>query len=295
VKSGGLLAAAGIAALLVAGLSGCATSGGYELGVAVANGIGDTVPTLGSAPSFVPVVKDCWQETYSEMRSWQIAPADAPVDCATPHQAITYATPILPAGLPESLLTSGNPELDPTIAAAGSSTCGELLHKILPPLTVPTRTYSTYLFPSPSQWAAGARWVRCDFLAAELGSSLYTPSLENLPTGMDAIRSTWRSTPGKFEACANDPGSSSQTGPFNNNAAVWADCTRSPQWHQFARLAIAGGIGAPYPDTATLLPFMHKNCGAKVDTAALRGWDFWPNRDQWQQGDRAFECWYGAR
>jgi hypothetical protein len=107
-----------------------------------------------------PKIGGCYLFTYKEFDA--PSPLTNPIPCARTHNAETFWVAKWPLKLPPTRYT------DDLIHSAAEKTC--LMKWDFPEES--DLNYWAYFFPSPAQWAKGARWLRCDAMVqvAETGT-----------------------------------------------------------------------------------------------------------------------------
>ncbi|HEY8914088.1 septum formation family protein [Lacisediminihabitans sp.] len=251
-----------------------------------------------SGSSVTPSAGECWQETHAQLRLWATWSGAKPVACTQPHQAFTFAVMTLTEKFTGSWLTNGgSPHLRDDIAAAAYSLCESTRSTFLP-----AERETQYLLapafyvPSVKAWAGGARWVRCDISALEIGSSYDRPRLASLPTDIRKFTRAVTSAPDTFLLCLDTVDSTGDSGPFAASP-TYSDCAAAPQWRLSLTSLLPGDAGVEYPDKVTLDALTHADCGARFDSPSRRSWVSYPSRQTWSTGDRSVVCWTtdGAR
>ncbi len=278
-RDGGRLrcALAAVLVLAVVGLPGCSVTA-------------PTGPRVGAsvAAAAVPRVGDCWSAPDGDAAEswtwWQGAP---PVDCATEHNAITLAVGQLPDDFPYE------PDGDGSLPLVG-----EKLGAVAAACRVPgwegiglregSRVTSLWYLPTPREWAAGARWVRCDIALVAFGP-LSPLTLEPLPPTADAL------VPGlaeEYRLCLDTKHPAIVYGPWYDpeaNSAV--PCGPDAQWELGFRVQLPDG---PFPGGQDASSPDGQRCQELVNSRAPERWGGQyesPNAETWVEGSRGDRCW----
>lgn len=225
----------------------------------------------------------CWQITYAEFLQEPELSNGHEVSCSTPHQAYTFDVNSLASDLQRA-----------DAASAANQSCKASYDALFPNNIDAYRILLSDTLPAVNQWAAGERWVRCNVQETAAGSPFRTPTFADLPTNFSAFVSSYTSSPSTYAMCVDEPGTTAVTGPTLGLGATIADCTTA-QWRLEPSPDFPDAQGVPYPGYSGLYPFMHAHCGALYDTAAVRGWIFFPDDAHWTAGSRNFQCWVGSR
>jgi Septum formation len=234
-----------------------------------------TKPAVEKLP-LPPKVGDCWNTSPGLLvgLTWQ---GLAAVPCGQQHNAVTYRVGTLPAGLSYATveadrLTKTSVVTDSCNDAAAHTYLGR--GNFHPPL----RVDDVFFAPSRRQWAAGARWFRCDLgfpdilsdpdqrldwqpLPADLGAAIHT---DDRPFGI----------------CS----SGSAKGPPGRLDATIGKCAAGLHWIALRSVDIAKKRGDRFPDYKVLL---------RRGLAACRGeaWVSWPTVRDWNDGKTRVLCW----
>ncbi|MFM9918664.1 septum formation family protein [Lacisediminihabitans sp. H27-G8] len=270
------------AGLLIPGLlSGCAF-------LPLVNTVAEKV----NGSSVLPSVGDCWHTDFTTIDSDYTWTSGHPVDCATDHQSYTYAVPVLAKSLPRTLVDDSTGSVRDDIDSAAFESCDAASAHFLPSSTLQeSRLEPGYFLPSEAAWAAGARWVRCDFAIIAYGSSFSDPRLEKLPAKISEFVRDAESRPEIFALCVNTTESTDSSDPFSSDSATYADCAKDPQWREASEDALPGDDGAPFPSEKVRNAFDQAHCGDPADAAGVVWVTYEPTADTWKSGDRIVECW----
>lgn len=142
----------------------------------------------------VPVVGACFDYSNNEVE--QTYATEGPVDCSQSHTAETYRVEVWP-----------DPRSPHDLTDEDRRKVAEPICLPLPESVAGVLTYWAYYVPSPEQWEAGERWVRCDGMvslndsetafAQWTGSVVKGETTEVLPQGPNASPSEarWKALP----------------------------------------------------------------------------------------------------
>jgi hypothetical protein len=275
-------------------------------------------------PSGSPrVLGRCWSATYEEVSAWDTWLGDDYVPCSDDHTTYTFAAEDLPADLVHGIESARSDAavlaVEDAIGAAAAEVCGTAFADLFPTLTERQILLTWFSFiPNDREWAAGARWVRCDVgvyaLTADRthaapppealahsdsdasappdGAS--SPQLLMLPESIHDLVASVSERPADFEYCLDDPGADPDAGPLATESAVTADCDASPLWTYLGREILSAPLGAPYPGDDAVIQAAQTACSdaAKVDSDG-EGWDllYYPDEPRWNADSRTVQCW----
>ncbi|MCU1508149.1 MAG: hypothetical protein JWQ12_414 [Glaciihabitans sp.] len=262
-------------------LIGFLASGCSALNQAVHRALAGSVPRVGS----------CWDATAQEedYASWV---GRAPVRCTARHTAYTYATPSLSGNLPRKLLDADD-YVSQDIFAAGYDACDSAFATFAPLATLDeVRVYRPFLFPNSVQWAAGARWVRCDVGEIEPGSLVSEPKLAVLPAAIGDFVEEFSTNIPRYLFCVNLPNAAGQ--PPLSPHAVYSDCLGSlrPAWALKKTFDLSAQ--AAYPSAAYFEKAIKKLCADPYGLHGILTYAYYSNEDQWRAGSRYLDCWAGT-
>lgn len=284
---------AGVA--LLTGCVGCAGgAGGGDDGASDADVEADAAPTATSAPTEAPelspaegpyLVGDCWQEddyvTAVDWHSW--AGTDA-VDCAEPHNTITYDIGELPD---DATYPYAGDEVDEVAWSAASDACGDVgevldLWKALPPLS---RVVTFLYVPTPDQWADGARFVRCDVGLREWNLPESARALAPLDYTLTTLAAQIDGNPAGFEMCYKDVEGSDDS--------LLVSCSGDYSWRWLEDVDAAEHLGAAYPGEAGFQTLVHDRCslqtlGPAPEYSCRANY---PSEAEWAEGDTTIRIW----
>lgn len=220
----------------------------------------------------------------SDWSWWQ---GGLPVDCGEEHNSITVAITDLDPAFPYPWLETGERrELSDEERAAVGAMCADGIGAHVGHRAGSRVTWLWYL-PSPEQWAAGERWVRCDVAVTALGP-LEPPVLEPLPPTAQEVVSLALAD---FRLCLDTPYPAPDHDPwFDPEANVAVPCDAEAQW-EF-------GVSVDFPDGA--LPAQEdmaagilQACDELLDTRPDRtdATFYVPSAQGWARGSRRATCW----
>jgi hypothetical protein len=276
LSGSGLVAA--IAASLI--LAGCSGSSVDPAKPRATKGTGSPAATKPAAETIAaaPKVGDCWNSTRGHLVGVSFGD-DAAVACNQKHNAVTYRIGTLPSGLTYAKIVydrlSGIKVVTDTCNNERASRY--LGHGDLRP---PLRLDNVFFAPSRQQWAAGARWFRCDLGFPDIISDS-TKRLDWQPLPAD-LRAAVDKDDGPFVACSNG---SVKRGPFQANSTT-GKCGRGMHWLHTSFLDIAKRPREGYPGNKVVRRRAWDACDSR-----LHRWADWPERSAWNKGDTRANCW----
>lgn len=203
----------------------------------------------------------CYEMTRSAAGA--VTNEDPDVDCSAPHTSMTYHVGRFAAGSDVS---------DPERARDG---CQHFLSSGvgLTPMEVRSSILGFIWFePSTEQWAAGARWYRCDVIAAQ-DDGAFKPLPQTTPFFSDGV-------PDDFFRCMRERG--------KEGIAVTCDKAHGYRW-----AGTFEGRGATRPRRAKLLDQADQHCYSITGTSSW--WVTWPSADAWAGGDHHMDCFKRTR
>lgn len=241
-------------------------------------------------PDHAPTVGACWQEPdYEVVSGWSWWEGSAPVDCTTEHNSITAAVGELPADFPAPRSDDGE-RRDLTDIEFGvvHQICTEGIGADIG-LREGTRATWFWYLPSPRQWAAGERWLRCDVAVVALGP-LSPTVVEPLPADVAAVvGDAWDAF--AYLLCLDTPYAAPDHRPWDDpDTAVAVPCDGHSQWH-FGEAATFDG--AVPPTQEEVLDRLEPYCTELVGLLPRRtsAVIYLPNEQTWAQGTRTAKCW----
>ena len=238
-----------------------------------------------------PTAGDCWESSFDKAAGSAAWTGDA-VACSAGHQLYTYAIANVPSSATTWRTSSGG--MERSIESAASDACAAKLTAFLPELPVGGILTDFFFVPSETQWANGARWVRCDLAQLTFGSLLSKPDFVALPS-IAALTVQVRDDPSEFADCVLTTDPSGATGPYDDPQARYADCRGSDyQWSFQSNFTVPGAVGDPYPSDAVIAQLEQESCG-DLAAASKVGWiAYVPSPDDWTGGFRGGSCWFFA-
>jgi hypothetical protein len=275
-------------------LSGCvATAGNILVHVEASARKAATNARNATAGYGKPTIGQCWRGTYKDddgYANWNNSP---PVKCSTTHQLYTFAVPKLESTHKGTLFDKSGYAKDP-IWNDAYTTCSDAEANSLPTLDYEVQRVliETYL-PEEKAWNAGARWVRCDVAVVAVGSPVEHPTFENLPSFGTLTDAIYRDAK-QFDFCVNGSSGVGADGPKGPNA-VYADCSKNPQWRLEAYTPIQSDLSGPLPSATDLNDSYVLNCQHPYTDATHITYVYFPTKSDWTNGDNEFECWVGRR
>jgi hypothetical protein len=277
---------AAVAVVIATALAGCSASGGPSERQTTSTTVSATaaVPEITAAPAIdiaAPTVGQCWtlpDTTFGNAwYTWAGGPA---VDCAAVHTAVTLGVAAFSA---EEAYPVADVAYSGPVRAVVDSVC-------YPPSVdkqiVGTRVYRYIYFPTAEQWAAGARWARCDLSILALGTTAGT-ALAPLTQSRDEILAAAHTS---YQKCLTQPGDAAKVGPARSSTdSTWVDCAGVYTWK------FADGwkmTEAAYPGEKETKATEQQVCNSVRDVlhgkyAAVS----WPTQADWDAGNRSVQCW----
>lgn len=230
--------------------------------------------------------------SYASFLTEPEVPAETLVPCSEAHQAYSFDVSQLEGGV--ATPATGTTEAD--LQSEGKFACGQSFTREFPKNAGGNSRIVVGVVVEPqSSWGSGPLWVRCDVLELAIGSPYLSPALADLPSSGDAFVTSVNQNPTAYRFCVNTPNSNGNTGPILDSTSLIASCA-SAQWTAEPSPNFPDPPGEAYPGYDKLeSSWMHAHCGLLYDSAATRGWVFYPSASQWATGDRDFECWVGKR
>jgi len=273
----------------VVGVALVATLGGCFL-LPVADEAGEKPETVATqSVERAPEVGDCWTASDYDWALWDSWRGDPPVDCQEDHESYTYAVLDLLEGFDEIYLANGFVMAEPSQLAFDS--CSEALGEFMgAPVGELARMVAQYYLPSKSEWKDGARWVRCDALVYELGSSVYEQVFAELPDDESSLIDAIEENADYFDLCLDTDEGFTGYGPYFSDTAVYSDCSVDPMWRLDGFDTIPGEYNTDYPGDDAIAQFATDGCLADVEPTQ---WSYahFPDSDSWFTGDRMITCW----
>lgn len=277
-----LLAALVVVALLPAGTAGC--GGSPEAAPRAAREARARVEPA-------PRQGDCWLEAdYEVVSEWSWWQGGAPVDCGDRHNSITVAVvegaaasfePPGPAQDERRELTDDEWATMTAVCVGGAGVDLGLREG--------TRAAFFWYLPSPRQWAAGQRWLRCDVAVVSLGP-LETTAVDDLPPTVDDVVSfAWDAR--AYRLCLNTPYPAPEFMPWHELAAnELVPCDGQSQWEYGVSVTFDGD---EMPPTQEMGMAVARSCAELLDWRGDRtdGRIYLPSAVSWDRGSRTGTCW----
>lgn len=191
------------------------------------------------------------------------------VSCSEKHTAVTYYV-----GTVTGAAASSASPLDPAVVLASGSGCrAAIVRKVGVKATSLTRLTYGFFVPTPAQWAAGARWYRCDAVLAKSSSAL-------------------ASIPKNFlRAVATTKGISTYRRCLTKGGKVIA-CTSSKAYFVARKFVTLASASAAYPGDAEVASSSFARCNRALGKTAR--YATWPLADLWAFGQRTSTCYLRA-
>lgn len=237
--------------------------------------------------ALAPSVGDCWQEPdYGSAASWSWWKGGHAVDCGGEHNSITIAVGDVARDFVYEP-SDGGVELSSEQYGAVSAICRSSDWQGIG-LREGSRVTSFSYLPTPKQWAAGARWVRCDVALVALGP-LSPMTLEALPAKAEELRPK---ISGEYRLCLDTPHPASVYGPwYDPDGNVAVPCDNEAQWEFGLRVQLPDG---PFPGEEGARSAAQAECQELVDSRVPDRWNasvLYPNEETWLEGSRSARCW----
>lgn len=225
------------------------------------------------APASVSV-DQCY--TYAANGTKDQAARAIAVDCAGPHTAQTYWVGALPAnfGVPEKASATAR------LRAIAPCTTTQLnLFLGIPERTLPSRFQTVPVYPTPDQWGAGQRWVRCDVILR--GGKTFKKFNGN---AQDLVAST---PPETFNFCTSGV-------PGNRTTSAYPCLNKKKNWIMILERDL-GTPASTFPGARSVESRTKKICSvaAKPFTILKKyypWWAIWPVSSGWKNGERTAQC-----
>jgi hypothetical protein len=258
------------------------------------------IPLGGALGSLVgaaaPKVGQCWQTSNANAVDWVDWQGSAARKCSGAHDLYTYEVGKISGVTASSWSTSANP-LQPTADVQNKAEQACNLKVLIPQLKWNEELVQGYFFiPSKSQWASGARWVRCDVGVLAYGTTLVDEQLITLPAHISTLVSEVTAQPLRFDYCINSPVPADGAGPLaNNDFNRVGDCRHNPEWMLAGRGTLPEKTGSPFPTGAQANADSQKIC-ARFETGLNKTWIAYlpPETSNATVGtDREVTCWVG--
>ena len=230
---------------------------------------------------------DCWDTTYDDLAAWASWEGGAPVDCDEDHQSYTYLAGNLEAHVDDPYDSEG---MTGELASAISEQCRGTLESEFGITDKYGRISFFFFAPTPSEWKAGSRAIRCDIGVLGIGSDYLNGDidLEDLPADIDDLDSDSV----VYQLCLTGDG----LGPYEGSEAIIADCTEDYYWRFGGSIEYPGTTETdPYPAGDTLFDYAIDQCPLQGIAQEETVYPYVPSEDTWEQfGDRIIECWFST-
>lgn len=258
------------------------------------------LPLVGLGPTATsgePTIGQCWNTTKQDADTWAQWRGSNAVSCSAPHDLYTFEI----ARITGIKAKTWAPTLDSqTLSNAVQAKAGAACNtKIL----LPHLKWNQYLIrgfdfvPTEAEWGAGARWVRCDIGIVKYGTTIRSERFAELPASISTLVSTVSSDPRRWELCVNASSPVTQSGPFDGEPPLIADCRGDPEWTLVGEGNLREPVGSLYPDYSILLAEEKQVC-SKYPAGSNEVSAFVPPQpaDPLMVGKyRAIECWIGKK
>ena len=218
-----------------------------------------------------PKVGQCWNYTWAQ--GFAASSPTPAVSCSRLHRAVTYYVGTITG----AAARAADPATDPGVSALISRGCRIQQAKVLGPgvmLTLAWRGISLFV-PSPAEWAAGARFYRCDIMLRTTDTSIgYIPSnfiaLLHTKAGIE-----------KFRWCATKTFASTP-------------CSAKNHYYRSVVTVSLGLTTTPFPGTAKAFSRAKSLCATAVrkalGTTKKINAQWVPDATGWSQGTRSAAC-----
>lgn len=231
-----------------------------------------------------PKAGDCWQATMEQANDWLDWRGFAPVECTSKHTMETVDVAAVEGDFPGTGL-GGADEYSDEFKQAASETCTRSWSAASSELKRPSRVMNFFFIPSPEEFAAGSRWVRCDIGVFATGTAW-----DNSKYEFEVLSKPFNKF-GKsaFQLCLDS--GSDDIGEGGSNLKV-ADCSEPHRWQMVRENDLSLNATEKYPGTDEVNARARTTCNFKKPRN-VTGW-FWqtPSEEQWQSGFRTSYCWW---
>lgn len=285
LRRGRVAALAGFALLLTGCTGEDATPGPSSDADADATASPSPTPSGPSAAEGPYRVGDCWQEddyaTATDWRSWEGTDA---VDCAEPHNTVTYGAGDLPEDFP---YPAEGEEMDDEAWDTAWAVCGDVeealdLRMPLPPL----HRLKTFMYlPTADQWADGARFVRCDVGLREWNRPASDRTLAPLEHTLTTLGARIDGYPEGFEMCYLEVEGSDES--------LLVSCAGDYSWRWVEDFEPEDHVGGPYPGEAVFEALVQDRCERQTlgGAPAYNCWASYPTAEEWAEGETTIRMW----
>jgi hypothetical protein len=249
------------AAALVAGLllvlAGCGGDDGGTTPATMGGPASSTATPEADPLAGAPATDACYKMKYSTAQA--ATNNSNPVNCYDDHTTVTYYVGQFPedaaASDPEQVRTDCSSRLADAVGLTKKQLKSTVFDWV-------------WFEPTTSQWAAGARWFRCDAVAESAGR------LKKLPSGSNPIITG--DVEDNYVRCVDN----------RNGQGLYVTCEK-PHDYRWAGVFQAKGSDAKYPSRAQFEK-QGKGCYKFTDNGAY--WVTWPLQPGWEAGERDMNC-----
>jgi hypothetical protein len=249
-----------------------------------------------SAPGAQFAVGACWQEDdYSTAVHWLTWEGSDQVDCKSSHNSITFAVTPLDEDFPYPVdahgkLTEPTDEASAIVSFACLARAQDLVRPGAPEASM---VEIEWYLPTPEQWKAGQRQVRCDLTLSAFDVTESKHEKRSMPATLDELATGLRSDPLAYEACALTAAGVA-VGPFAEpTTTVVVRCDGPHTWRWLDRTEMKASAGAPFPGAAAVKAASTSACRNAMSDSNEAWWAFFPVAATWAAGDRSIDCWVG--
>jgi hypothetical protein len=251
-------------------LTGCGAGSG-DSAAAKPKGNASTPASRSADSAFVPArVGQCWNATVAqgEASSWE---GHGAVACTAKHNALTYAVATLPED--PGFGRAGTHKL-PAVITDTQCNYDRALKYVGHTLSSPVRLSTLLYRPTPAQYLAGARQVRCDLAVKE--GTVYRALPSRLTAAAFAAPA--------YQVCST---AAHASGPDDGDAS-YAPCTSASTFRLIKYVQLASSPNQPFPGakvafarTLKACPMLHNGDWIGHPTEAKA----------WAGGDTVGGCW----
>lgn len=234
-----------------------------------------TVPPAAATQPQAPATQDACYDYKATGTKAQAATAPA-IPCDGPHTTQTFYV----GSLPDSFGVPDKAGAQARVRATRACTTEAMNTYLgLTNTTIPSRFQIVAVFPTPGQWNAGERWVRCD--VALRGGRNYTSFAGS---AQQLVASTPRA---QFDFCTPSV-------PGSRTKAAYPCTQPKKNWIMIAERDL-GSIGSNFPGSRSVERKAKRICEKLANKYTVRNkfypwWAIWPTRVGWRDGDRTAQC-----
>jgi Septum formation len=226
-----------------------------------------------------PEVGDCWNTSPGLLVGVSWEGSDSAVPCSQTHNAMTYRVGSLPAGFNYATIETDRLKTTSVVTDSCNDAAAHtyLGHGNFRP---PLRVENAFFAPSSQQWAAGARWFRCDL---GFPNNFIDPNqrMEWQPLPAD-LRAAVEADDRPFSICSNG---SLKSGPSRPNV-TFGKCDTGMHWVVTRSVDIAKKNHEPFPGIKVLRRRALRACQSR-----LEHWATWGRAADWHDGRTRASCW----